>query len=269
MKHPLLSCACTVATILALAFSANVQPAKAQAPAPAADAGGGSENTPSITGTVAEAMNAGQYSYVLIDDGSKKVWAAGPQTTVAVGDKVTVPSGMAMRGFQSKTLGRTFDVVYFVSAIEVAGAKPANIGAASAHGAAKGGLEAGMAAHSGAAAHGVGGPKPAEVDLTNIKKADGGQTVAELYAKKADLVGKDVAVRGRVVKYTAGVMEKNWLHVQDGSGNAPNNDLTVSTSVEAAVGKMVLVRGKLTADKDLGFGYHYDIIIEDGAVTVE
>jgi hypothetical protein len=76
-------------------------------------------------------------------------------------------------------------------------------------------------------------------------------------------------VRGRVVKFTAEVMGKNWLHLQDGTGSAGTNDLTVSTSGAAAVGNMVLVRGKLGTDKDLGFGYHYDVIIEDATVAVE
>jgi len=76
-------------------------------------------------------------------------------------------------------------------------------------------------------------------------------------------------VRGRVVKFTPDVMNKNWIHVQDGTGSSGSNDLTVSTSATATVGSMVLVRGKLTADRDLGAGYHYDVIIEDGSVTVE
>jgi hypothetical protein len=93
--------------------------------------------------------------------------------------------------------------------------------------------------------------------------------VAELFANKAALAGKEVVVRGRVVKFTAAVMGKNWMHVQDGTGGTGTNDLTVSTSAAAAVGNMVLGRGTLGIDKDIGAGYHYEVIIEDATVAVE
>jgi hypothetical protein len=86
---------------------------------PSADASG--DTVAGITGKVVETMNAGNYTYVQVDDGSRKIWAAAPQFAVAVGDKVVVPDGMAMRDFHSKTLGRTFDLVSFVSGVEVAG----------------------------------------------------------------------------------------------------------------------------------------------------
>jgi len=270
MRHHLLSFIFAVATVVAATCCTHVQQAVAQAPAPAAGAAAGADTTSSITGTVVETMNAGPYTYVLVDDGSKKTWAAAPQFAVAVGDKVVVPSGMEMHDFQSKTLGKTFELVYFAAAIQVVSGAAANGRAAPAHVAPAHGLTAqqGMADH-GMPGHGAATTTPVTVDLSNIKKADGGQTVAELFANKSKLAGKDVAVRGRVVKFTPAVMEKNWMHVQDGTGTAGNNDITVSTSATAAVGNMVLVRGKLGTDKDLGFGYHYDIIIEDGTITVE
>ena len=144
------------------------------------------------------------------------------------------------------------------------GGEAASGEAAAAHGA----TAAALADH-GMPGHGATSRAPVAVDLSNIKKADGGQTVAELFANKATLVGKEVVVRGRVVKFTPAVMGKNWIHMQDGTGSAGTNDLTVSTSATAAVGNTVLVRGKLSTDKDLGFGYQYDILIEDATVAVE
>jgi predicted small lipoprotein YifL len=69
----------------------------------------------------------------------------------------------------------------------------------------------------------------AEVDLAGIAKAEGGQTVAEVYAGKDALAGKPVTVRGKVVKLNTGIMGRNWLHVRDGSGTEGTNDLTVTT----------------------------------------
>ena len=110
----------------------------------------------------------------------------------------------------------------------------------------------------------------AQVDLSGIAKAEGGRTIAEVYADKAGLAGQSVAVRGRVVKSNPGVMGKNWLHIRDGSGGEGTNDLTVTTTGTAPnVGDTVIVKGSVVLDRDLGMGYRYDVIIEDAEVTIE
>jgi hypothetical protein len=117
-------------------------------------------------------------------------------------------------------------------------------------------------------------PMPAapaeEVDLSGIAKADGGKTVAEVFAEKDQLSGQQVVLRGKVVKSNPGIMGKNWLHVRDGSGAEGTNDLTVTTAGAApAVGDLVLVKGPVSLNRDLGMGYTYDVIVEDAEVTVE
>ncbi len=112
---------------------------------------------------------------------------------------------------------------------------------------------------------------PPQVDLTGIAKAEGGVTIGELYADKANLAGKPVTLRGKVVKYNPQIMGKNWIHIRDGSGDANNhtNDLILTTDVTAKVGDTVLVSGQVVLDKDIGSGYQFDVIIEDAKVTVE
>jgi hypothetical protein len=109
-----------------------------------------------------------------------------------------------------------------------------------------------------------------EVDLTGIAKADGGKTVAEVFAEKDQLAGQQVVLRGKVVKSNPGIMGKNWIHVRDGSGAEGTNDLTVTTTGAGAnVGDTVLVKGPVSLNRDLGMGYVYDVIVEDAEVTVE
>jgi hypothetical protein len=126
------------------------------------------------------------------------------------------------------------------------------------------------AAESAAPPH----PQPAEatvsVDLTGIAKAEGGQTVAEVFAAKEQLEGETVVIRGKVVKVNADIMGKNWLHIRDGSGEEGTDDLTVTTtSVVPAVGDTVLVSGAVGLNRDFGMGYTYPVIVEDAQVTVE
>jgi hypothetical protein len=78
-----------------------------------------------------------------------------------------------------------------------------------------------------------------------------------------------VVVRAKVVKYNPQIMGKNWLHLEDGTGKAGSNDLTVTTNGEAKVGDTVLVTGVVTTNKDFGAGYKYDVILEDANVKVE
>ncbi len=228
--------------------------AQPQAAAPAAQAAG-------ITGKVIETMNAAGYTYVQVDDGQQKIWAAAPEFQVAVGDDVIVPSGMPMNNYHSKSLDRDFDVVYFVDSILNPNAPAA----------AAGGVDPNAAMPENHPNTQVSASAAAQVDLSGITKPEGGQTVAEVNSGKAELAGKEITLRGKVVKYNAQIMGKNWLHVQDGSGDAADgsNDITITTATEAKVGDTVLVSGKVTLDKDYGYGYKYALIIEDAKVTVE
>lgn len=215
-----------------------------------------------INGKVVETMNAASYTYVLVDTGAAKVWAAAPQFAVKTGDTVTVAEAMPMANYQSKTLNRTFDVVYFSGSVSVNGARVAPpAGAAD--------LPAGHGAMPGGHGAMPGAMKGTAVDLSNIKRAPNGQTVAEIHANKAKLAGKPIALRGRVVKYNAQIMGKNWLHVRDGSGTEGTNDLTITTAATAKVGDLVLVTGTLAADRNFGSGYKYALIVEDAKVVVE
>lgn len=107
----------------------------------------------------------------------------------------------------------------------------------------------------------------------SIEKAQGANahTVSEIHGQRFDLDGHEVVVRGEVVKVSSGIMGKNWLHIQDGSGreDAGDYDLTVTTLDEASPGDIVLVTGKIAAEKDFGHGYRYNVIIEDAKIVRE
>ncbi|MCF6179177.1 MAG: GW dipeptide domain-containing protein [Geopsychrobacter sp.] len=243
--------------VLALSACSKEEAPKVEAPAAQPQTAAPAAKAAGVTGKVLETMNAAGYTYVQVDDGQKKIWAAAPEFNVAVGDDVIVPDGMPMNNYHSKSLDRDFDVVYFVDSI----LNPNAIGAVAA--------DAEMP--EGHPNTKIDAAPAADVDLSGINKADGGKTVAEVIAGKTDLAGKEVAIRGKVVKYNAQIMGKNWLHVQDGSGSADDgsNDITVTTATEAKVGDTVLLTGKVTLDKDFGYGYKYALIIEDAKVTVE
>lgn len=78
-----------------------------------------SEPAAPLAGTVAETMEGGRYTYLLVDDGSQKHWVATEHLDVKAGDKVTVNGGNLMPNFSSPTLNRTFDEILFAEDVLV------------------------------------------------------------------------------------------------------------------------------------------------------
>ncbi len=195
-------------------------------------------------GICTETMNAGAYTYVHLQESNIKRWIAGPATVVRVGDTIFYTGGSEMRGFQSKTMNRTFDTILFVTNI-----------ATSIH------PDESMQeeAHKNV--------KPVKVEKVEVKPLESGYTIEQLYAGKADLAGKTVRVRGQVVKYNESIMGKNWIHLQDGTGEEGKNDLTVTTLDEVKIGDVVVIEGVFGVDKNIGGGYNFSIIIEEGKVV--
>lgn len=237
-----------------------------------------------IKGKVIETMDAKGYTYVEIDDDQGPTWVAIPQQPVEKGQEVAVTQGMEMQNFESKTLNKTFDKIYFSAGFEgnaeqlsphaeiaetVPGEKePAEASfddALQSEGSS-------MGSQMVDASQMTGGSQAARVqteEKIEVDKAEGenGYTIAELFDKGKELDNQPVTVRGKVVKVSTMIMGKNWLHIQDGtSGAAGNKDLVVTTMAEPEKDSVVVVEGTLHADRDFGAGYRYDIIIEDAEI---
>ena len=222
--------------------------------------------TPGMTaqesGTVLETMNTAGYTYVKVQTADKEIWAAAPQFEVAVGDSVIIPEGMAMPNYHSNTLNRDFDELYFVSNILAPNADMT----LNAHSEEDN--------HTDMAANAMGQhTKPAtssiEIDFSDLTKAENGYTVAEVFSHQADLATKEISIRAKVAKFSSNIMKTNWIHLQDGTGAAGTNDLTITTKGQAALGDTVLVKGILDLNQDFGYGYKYDVIIQDAQIVVE
>jgi hypothetical protein len=225
----------------------------ASLPAEAPPAGHGATTANAATGRIAETMDSGGYTYVRLQQtGKDDVWVAAPEFDAGVGEEITVSLDMPMQGFTSKTLNRTFPLLYFVQEV------------------ARDGRSLGSAAESAMPEMMTGhGPSETASQAEPIGTPQGGMSVADVFAKKGSFAGKPVVVRGRVVKFNGGILDRNWLHIQDGSGTAAahDNDLTVTTDAEVRVGDVVTVSGVLATGKDFGAGYAYDAIVENASIA--
>jgi len=193
------------------------------------------------TGVVVTTMNAGSYTYLEVETKGSRYWAAVPQMDLTVGDQVDVAPGSEMKSFFSPTLNRTFDSIIFTSSVKVLGKD--------------------------------GSADKSATSKPPVRQTQGGssviKTVEQVYADREGLKGKQVQVRGKVVKFTPGILGKNFLHIQDGSGKEGTNDLAVTSQETVKIGDRVLVLGTLDTDKDFGAGYTYKAILENAKITLE
>jgi len=210
-----------------------------------------------MTGAVLETLDAANYTYVRLETPDGEKWAAVPRARVEVGTQVTIMNPQAMANFESRTLERAFETIYF-GTLQSTTPSHGNASGANPHGAMPGAQQVMPHAPD---------TKAGEIDVARAEGATG-RTVAELYTESADLSGKTVTLRGKVVKYNAGILGRNWIHLQDGSGNvaAGTGDITITSSATATVGDIVLVSGTVTLNKDFGSGYRYAVIVEDATV---
>ncbi|MGO8756015.1 MAG: NrfJ-related protein [Gallionellaceae bacterium] len=65
-------------------------------------------------GKVLSSIDASIYTYIEVSENGKNIWLAAPTVAVKKGDTVGFDEGQPMANFYSKSLDRTFPVVYFV-----------------------------------------------------------------------------------------------------------------------------------------------------------
>jgi hypothetical protein len=206
-----------------------------------------------LAGKVLQTMNAGGYSYIYIEQANgKKNWVAVSETPVKVGAEMSFKPGTEMGKFESKALKRTFDSIIFSDGV-LAGAASAS--------------ENNKKVSPGSS--GATADKSGKISVTKAT-GDNAYTVEGAIKNSAKLNKKKVVIRGQVVKVSLGIMDKNWIHIQDGSGSAAkktHNLVCTSPTDSADVGDVVTITGTLYKDKDFGSGYKYAVIVEDAKVA--
>jgi len=224
-------------------------------PAAAASTENAAVINPPITGKALEVIHAGEYTYLLLDVDGFKDWVAIPQLYVEVGEEVELNPGVQMGEWTSKTLNRTFKPILFSTGPTDKFTEKRKVNA-----------------HKGAdmSAPAPGSKKSAGkvVDGLKIEKATGENAfdLAEIFAKKVELQDKIISVRGQVVKVSTGIMNRNWVHIKDGTGENGANKLVVTTKDSPDNGDIVTFSGVFHNDVDFGGGYQYAIIMEDAVI---
>jgi hypothetical protein len=196
---------------------------------------------------VKEVIHTTSYTYLKVLKNNDYQWIAINKQDVKEGSTIYFEGGLKMENFTSPELNRTFETVYFVQEISDQPIKremPPRIS----------------------------GNEPVKPVLTkqeiNIDKPKDAVTIGELYAKRDFYSGKQVKVKGQVTKVNLAIMNRNWIHLQDGTTDGENFDLTITTSDQPKTGDVVTYTGTLRLKQDFGMGYSYEILLEN-ALPVE
>ena len=190
-------------------------------------------------GVVVDTLDGGGYTYLQIEDAKKKYWIAVEGLKIDKGTEVRFTEELRAKNFESKSLNRVFDEIVFASNLQYRTSVPesANIALVT--------------------------------ELVKVSPYQQKDTisVAQAWKERVKLNGKNISIRGKVVKVSKNIMEKNWIHIQDGTGEGAEVGRIVFTSKDDTinVGDVVTAQGVVSADKNFGSGYVYKIIVENAS----
>lgn len=194
---------------------------------------------------VIDVENGGDYLYLNVNEGDKSYWMAIPSRTVTKGETYYYNGGMLMKDFESKHLKKSFDKIIFAEGIRSIE------------------KEIDSSDQKTSEVYKKGSNDIVEDNL-NIDKLEGGVSLEELIKDKNMYATKLVKVRGKVIKINNGILDKNWIHISDGTSFDNKKSLTVTSQEMVKVGDTVSFEANLTLNKDFGYGYIYDILLENG-----
>lgn len=200
------------------------------------------ENSGSQKAEVEQVIQTTSYTYLKVNKNSEEQWIAIVKQDVNEGDIIYYEEGLKMTDFESPELGKTFETIYFVQEISSSPITQHAMGE--------------MAASQ------PGKPVLNKEDVS-IETPEGAVTIADLYANRNTYADKKVKVKGKVTKVNTAIMERNWVHLQDGTADGDNFDLTLTTAHEPKVGDVMTYSGILRLNKDFGYGYSYELLIEE------
>lgn len=185
-----------------------------------------------------EVQNAGKYTYIKVSENNEEFWIAIPKSDIEIDKTYFYSSGMKMVDFKSKELDKVFEEVWFIDALYNKDPEK---------------LKSEKAQKSIAL-------DPVEI----IEQAKNGTSIENLLKHSETFLNKDVVIKGKVVKVNRNILDRNWVHLKDGTTFNSKTEITITTLDTARVGDIVTFMGQVTLGKDFGYGYVYPILIENG-----
>lgn len=195
------------------------------------------------TVTVNDILQADRYTYLNVNEGSRKYWIATSKMEAKKGNTFYYSGGLLKINFESQEFKRTFDTIYLVSRI------------------------ISTEQHAGSMTHGN-NEIESKIDPSKLPPIKNSIKISNIFTNKNLYNGKSITISGKCTKVNNGIMGRNWVHINDGSKlKGKEITLTVTTSEIVNTGENVAFNGKISLNKDFGAGYKYEIIMEEATIV--
>jgi len=202
------------------------------------------------TVVVNEILPTSRYVYLNVKEGEKQFWIATRKQDVSIGKTYFYKGGLLKTNFESKEYDRVFETIYLVSNL-VAENHSNNTGV----------LNKSYTKPTQGTSKKVVIPTHTE----KIIEHKGSIKIAELVKNPKKYEGKTIQISGKCVKINPGIMNRNWIHLKDGTKD--DFDLVITSNTFVKEGFIVTIKATVTLNKDFGAGYKYDLILEDGVIV--
>ncbi len=199
---------------------------------------------------VNEVLPTKRYVYLNVNEGEKQFWIATRKQDVSKGKTYFYKGGLLKTNFESKEYNKVFETVYLVSNL----------------------VEENHSNNSGVLNNSNSKPIQATSEKVvipthteEIIEHKGSIKIAELVKNPKKYEGKTIQISGKCVKINPGIMNRNWIHLKDGSKD--EFDLVVTSDIFIQEGSIITVKALVSLNKDFGAGYKYDLILENGIIV--
>lgn len=189
---------------------------------------------------VIDTLQGSRYSYLKVKENDQEFWLATLKAEYKLEEEYRFSKGLFKTNYHSTEFNRGFDKIYLVS--DLRPAYSSNQQQA---------LDRMFKGQNGS-------PSAERPQTTAI---EGGVSIRDLVQNADDYADKEVILNVKVVKVNANIMDRHWLHLQDGSFDS--FDLVATSETVIPVGHIVNIKATLRKDKDFGAGYSYDLILEN------
>lgn len=202
------------------------------------------------TVVVNEVLPTERYVYLNVTEAGEHFWIATRKQEIKKGETYYYRGGLLKTDFESKEYNRVFDRMILVSNL---------VTEDHAKNAAKLPVPSPIASEVSAQKEDI----PTHTEKTVVHK--GTLKISELVKDPKKYEGHTVQISGKCVKINPNIMDRNWIHIQDGSKN--DFDLVVTSSTFVPEGSTITVRAVVGLNRDFGAGYRYDLILENGTIV--
>lgn len=198
---------------------------------------------------VKEILPASKYNYLKVSENNEEFWIAIRKQQVNVSETYFYKKALLKTNFESKEHNKVFDKIYLVTSL-----------VQSNHGNSAGALTQ----HTPDDGHNH-ATETKNTTSNKVTQQEGSIKIADLVKDPKTYEGKIVQISGKCVKVNPNIMNRNWIHIKDGTKD--DFDLVITSESFVPEGTEVTMKAIVVLNKDFGAGYQYDLILENGTIV--